>query len=279
MKKIGIMSLYYKTYNYGAQLQAYALQKAIEKLNFKCEQICYKWQNSDIEYFYSTQTGNLDKFRSFSFNIPHSKKVYDPSNIHEANNEYDIFVCGSDQIWGVVNSMPKYVVPHMCLSFTDEDKIKFSYAASFGSAKLTTNQIPILKYWGSKLDNISMREQSAVTQISEITEKEVTSVLDPTLLLDRKEWESLINSEIYEENYIFVYNIGENLELDQTAKLLSEKTGYIIKTVSYSESDEAGPIEFLNLIKNAKYVLSNSFHGTCFSIIFEKQFYTFPVDN
>jgi hypothetical protein len=279
MKKVGIISLYYKTYNYGAQLQAYALQKVIEKMNYECEQICYKWQNSEIEFFYSNQTGSLDKFRRFSFRIPHSEKVYDPSNIQEANEYYDILICGSDQIWGVENSMARYVVPHMCLSFAAEDKIKFSYGASFGSAKLTTAKIPSVKYWTSKLDKISMREQSAISQISEITHKSVVSVLDPTFLLEQADWDKLIFSNTSEDNYIFVYNIGNNRELDKSAKILALKNGYMIKTLSYSKSDESGPIEFISLVKNAKYVLTNSFHGTCFSIIFCKQFYAFPADN
>jgi hypothetical protein len=278
MKKIGIMSLYYKTYNYGAQLQAYALQKAIENLGFECEQICYKWQNADIENFYQTRLNNIDKFRKFANNIPHSKRIYDPINIYEANNEYDVLVTGSDQVWGVTASMPRYVLPHMCLSFTDEEKVKFSYGASFGSVKITTDRIPVLKYWASKLDALSMREQSAVSQIEDITGKPAVSVLDPTFLLDRSEWESLIKPDSIDEEYIFVYNIGGNRELEKAAAALSEKTGCAVKTIAYSYEEEAGPAEFLGLIKNAKYVLTTSFHGTCFSIIFEKQFFAFPVD-
>ncbi|MDR0918713.1 MAG: polysaccharide pyruvyl transferase family protein [Oscillospiraceae bacterium] len=277
--KIGIMSLYYKTYNYGAQLQSYALQKAVHSLGFDSELIRYNWQNADIENFYQTRFNNIDKFREFSFSIPHSTKLYDPKNIHQSNADYDIFICGSDQIWGVTQSMPRYILPHMCLSFTDEEKVKFSYGASFGGAKITTDRIPIFKYWGSKLDTISMREQSAVQYIEDITGKSAVSVLDPTFLLERTEWESLINSDTDDEDYIFVYNIGGNRELEKAATTLSEKIGCTVKTIAYSGEEEAGPIEFLKLIKNAKYVLTTSFHGTCFSIIFEKQFYTFPVDN
>lgn len=279
MKKIGIMTLYYKTYNYGAQLQAYALQRAVEKLGYECEQICYKWYNADIENFYANLSGNIDKFREFAFSIPHSGRVYSPDSIREAAGEYDAFICGSDQIWGVTASMPPYVVPHMTLSFVPDDKLKLSYAASTGSAALTTNQIPPIKYWASKLDFISVREQSAASAIAELTGKNVCSVLDPTFLLDIEEWEELLVPQKGNEEYLFVYNIGGNSELDKSAQVLSQELGLPIETISYSQNDTAGPREFLTLIKNAKFVLTNSFHGTALSIVFHKQFYAFPVDN
>lgn len=279
MKKVGIMTLYYKTYNYGAQLQAYALQKAVQKLGYECEQICYKWYNADIEYFYTNQSGNIDRFRDFAFSIPHSKRVYSPETIHEATSEYDIFICGSDQIWGVTASMPPYVVPHMSLSFVPDDKIKFSYGASMGGAALTTNQIPPIEYWASRLDALSVREQGAVPFIAGLTGKDVTSVLDPTLLLKTSEWSDIVIPPENKGEYIFTYNIGGNTELYKSAKELSQKLGCPIKTVSYNRNDTAGPKEFLGLINNAKYVLTNSFHGTVFSIVFGKQFYVFPVDN
>ena len=278
MKKVGIMTLYYKTYNYGAQLQAYALQKAVEYLGYECEQICYKWYNSHIEQFYSHQKDNTDKFREFAYSIPHSKRIYSPENIHEANEEYDIFITGSDQVWGVVDSMPYYLLPQMALSFADEDKVKFSYAASIGNAALTEDRKAPLKYWLPKLDAISVREQSAVHVISEIAEKTVASVLDPVFLLKPEDWEMIAADPIDNEKYIFVYNILNNPKIDKTAKDLSEKTSLPIKTISYSNGVSAGPREFVGLIRNAEYVISDSFHGTVFSIIFGKQFYTFPID-
>lgn len=278
MKKVGIMTLYYKTYNYGAQLQAYALQKAVEYLGYECEQICYKWYNSHIEQFYSQQKDSTDKFREFAYSIPHSKRIYSPENIYESNEEYDIFITGSDQVWGVVDSMPYYLLPHMALSFATEDKIKFSYAASIGNAALTEDRKAPLKYWLNELDEVSIREQSALPVISEITEKSVTSVLDPVFLLEVRAWEKIADAPIGNEKYIFVYNILNNPELEKTAKDLSEKTSLPIKTVSYFYGVSAGPLEFVGLIRNAEYVISDSFHGTVFSIIFGKQFYTFPID-
>ncbi|MDR1320545.1 MAG: polysaccharide pyruvyl transferase family protein [Gracilibacteraceae bacterium] len=279
MKKAGIMTLYYKTYNYGAQLQAYALQKAVQKLGYKCEQICYKWYDADIEHFYQSQSGNIGKFREFAFSIPHSPRIYSPENIHEAAAEYDVFICGSDQIWGVPASKPRYVAPHMTLSFVPDDKVKFSYGASVGGAALTTDQIPPVKYWASRLDAVSVREQSAIPCIAELTEKEIISVLDPTLLLESPKWDHIAIPPKDNSEYIFTYNIGGDAELDISTKCLAKRLGCAIKTVSYSENDTTGPREFLGLIKNAKYVLTNSFHGTAFSVIFKKQFYAFPADN
>jgi coenzyme F420-reducing hydrogenase beta subunit len=108
--------------------------------------------------------------------------------------------------------------------------------------------------------------------------KEVTSVLDPTLLLEAAEWDCEAVPPEGGGDYIFTYNIGGDAELEKSAASLAKSFACSIKTVSYSENDDAGPREFLGLIKNAQYVLTNSFHGTAFAILFKKQFYAFPAD-
>jgi len=280
MKKVGIVTLYYKTYNYGAQLQAYALQKAIAKLGYNAEVIIFRWYKMQTEQYYRhISAGNSDKFIAFSKNIPHSKRIYTPENIHECADDYDIFVCGSDQIWGVNISMPIYVLPQITLSFVPDSKVKITYAASMGGSVISDERKNVISTFAQRLDEVSVREKSAAPFVSEMVGKPVSAVLDPTMLLTFAEWDEIAVRPEIDGEFIFVYNIGDNTHLDETAKKLSNELNCELKTVSYSPSDSAGPAEFIGLIKHAKYVLTNSYHGTIFSIIYSKQFLTFAIDD
>jgi len=279
-KKIGIMTLYYKTYNYGAQLQCYALQRTLSKMGYDAELIRFKWNRVELDRFYRyAGSANYDKFEKFSKSIPHSKGIYTPENIHECAEDYDIFICGSDQIWGVNDSMPIYVLPHITLSFVPDSKIKIAYAASMGGSAVSDRIKDAIALSVQRLDAISVRETSAAEFVSEMAGKPVYAVLDPTMLLTSEEWEEVAVKPNTDCEYIFVYNIGGNAYLDETAKKLSSELNCEIRTISYSPTDSTGPAEFIGLIKYAKYVLTNSFHGTIFSILYKKQFLTFEIDN
>jgi len=179
------MTLYYKTYNYGAQLQVYALQKAITKLGINAEVIRFKWYKTQLEQSYRyTSAGNYDKFETFSKSIPHSKRVYTPENIHECADNYDIFICGSDQIWGVRESMPIYVLPQITLSFVPDSKLKIAYAASMGGSAVSDKTKDVLSPACKKLDAISVRETSAVQFVTEMAEKSVSTKTD-TFISDK----------------------------------------------------------------------------------------------
>lgn len=275
-KKVGIITLFYKTYNYGAQLQAYALQKAITKLGYEAQVIRFKWYKTQIEQFYRhASKDNYDKFLAFSKSIPHSKHVYVPENIYESVKYYDTFVCGSDQIWGVSNIMPSYVLPQLALSFVPDSKVKIAYAASMGGSKISDRNKDVLSPFIQRLDAVSIRETSAIPFASRMAKKPVTFVVDPTMLLTPAEWDEIAIEPKINRDYIFVYNIGNNAYLDIAAGKLSNKLNCEIKTVSYSPTDSIGPAEFVGLVKYAKYVLTNSFHGTIFSILYHKEFLSF----
>lgn len=139
------------------------------------------------------------------------------------------------------------------------------------------------------MDNISVRELSGANIVKEISGKNSEVVLDPTLLLTRAEWDSLSNgSRIIGEKYIFCYFMAKGKNKRKFAEKLKEKTGYKIVVLRHLDefiSDDEnfgdyapydiGPIEFINLIKNAEYVCTDSFHGTVFSIINHREFFTF----
>ena len=153
MKKVGILTLFYKTYNFGAQLQAYALQKAVESLGIPCEQIRFVWSKEDTRGYYENVTVDQPAFEEFAARIPHSKRIYTPADLSEAEKEYDSFLCGSDQIWGVKDSMPEHVLPQMALSFVGKNKKKIAYGASFGSADIEENRKQVLKRFLNRLDH------------------------------------------------------------------------------------------------------------------------------
>ncbi|ONI46469.1 hypothetical protein AN640_00760 [Candidatus Epulonipiscium fishelsonii] len=273
MKRVGIITLFNNTFNHGALLQTYALQKTVEKLGFECEVIRFDYKTKQAELTNKSYS-NAEQMQAFSETIPHSSKIYNSATIYECNELYDIFICGSDQIWSDKVGMSSCALPHMALSFANEDKLKIGYAVSMGGAYTTDNIKNVLKEPAQKLDYILAREKSAVPFISELSGKSVESVLDPTLLLLKKDWATL-KIETNDAPYIFCYMLDLPSNLKKCINELSQKTNYEIKYLS----DYSDPIEFITLIANAEYVVTNSFHGTIFSIIYNKQFISFYIDN
>jgi hypothetical protein len=277
-ERVGIMTLYHKTYNYGAQLQAYALQKTVEKLGYECEVINFQWSGIKTVMYYESAGKNVGRFRDFSREIPHSVRLYTPYDIDECADEYDIFICGSDQIWGANLNMPIFVLPKITLSFVPAGKVKIAYAASMGGSAVSERIRDALAPYVARLDAVSVRENSAAPFVSQMAGKEAVVALDPTMLLPTDAWREIAVAPNNTDKYILVYNIGQNPGLDSTAETLSQRLDCDIVSLSYSDNDTAGPKEFLGLIDNAEFVLTNSFHGTVFSILFRKQFLAFGVD-
>lgn len=278
MKKVGILTLYYKTYNFGAQLQAYSLQRIIEKLGYECEQIRYKWCKEETIKGYEFASIDQEKFMKFSLSIPHSNKVYASDTIHNCIDEYDIFVCGSDQIWGVEHSMPIYKLPIMAMSFVPDNKVKISYAASLGGVVASDKIEEILKKTLNKIDAISVREKSAASYIESISERKVKSVLDPVMLLEKEELEELAGENDNRAPYILYYTIGLDYKLDILVNEISKRKKLEIVKIGYSNGMKIGPEDFVKLIRDANYIVTDSFHATVLSIIFNKQFLVTPID-
>ena len=142
-----------------------------------------------------------------------------------------------------------------------------------------------MKQYCERFTAVSVRERNAADILKQHLSKKVETVLDPTLLLDRQDWESIIGERIINKKYVFVYFLGKTEPYKKAVTEFSAERNYEVVYIPYMSSEkekdyihewhdfrEAGPIEFLNLIRNAEYVVTDSFHGTVFSILFEKNF-------
>lgn len=197
---------------------------------------------------------------------------YNFKNIKNANNYYDTFIVGSDQIWNynITNDWNYY------LSFVENPNVKCSYSASFGNISVIDNYYSIIKEYLNDFKFLSVREKSGVNIINNKFGLNCRNVVDPTFLLNESDWNLLIKNNI-KEDYILLYVLHEN-DCYKIADRIKKLTGLKVYVISQSIRKKidgkyfrnAGPIEFLTLIKNCKYIITDSFHGTAFGIIFKK---------
>ena len=199
---------------------------------------------------------------------------------------YDAVLVGSDQLWRPEG----YSTGFYNLLFVPDEIPKISYSTSFGTNDIPNNKRRVAKKFLNRFSAISVRELQGSQIVKQLTGKVVPTTLDPTLLLTVSEWKQNLKSsnERNKGNYIFCYFLGENPEHRKQAVKLQELTGYKIITIPHLDDvvendftfgDEqlfnVGPAEFFYLIENASYVLTDSFHGTVFSILNRKKFMTF----
>lgn len=294
MKHFGILTFHFSD-NYGAVLQCYALRKVINNLDDCCaEVIAFNpgrkagwYDDEELQVQYEKK---LAIFRLFNYGETGIFKN-DFENIQEICEEkYDGFIVGSDQVW---NTSFSFFHSSYLLDFVCEDKRKISYAASVGLEPTNPRmRKEIFEKYIPRFDYLSVREKTHESFIAQFTKKKVETVLDPTLLLTAKEYDCLIEDvDKNEEEFIFFYY----LKHDSTTPLacsfvnmLSRK--YNLKIIHfYVEVPEQtfknenrsfyfeGPKDFIWYIKHAKIVVTNSFHGTVFSILYHKPFYTYIV--
>lgn len=290
--------------NHGAVLQAYALQRTITELlhdddecfllDYKCTEIenaykapvLHKGNNifdfiQDI-FFMIYRTIILGvKRKKYNEFINSCMKIFPlPDNdLRAADNYFDIFITGSDQVWNndLTGNDDNYF-----LKFVSAGK-KFSYAASFGKEEIFSKHRGQILENLSDFDVISLREPIGEGILKDNGHK-LRVDLDPTLLLDSQKWGQLINCKKNHKEYILIYYAHLSNDLMQKAIELSKKTGLKIICLSDSLKDKLrypcmsikrgrGPGDFLSLVRNSRYVITNSFHGTAFSILFHKDFY------
>lgn len=320
MKKVGIITMYYNSLNYGGLLQSFALQKKIENLGANCKQISFNKTNfSSLKQRFFSKKNEMGVFFAFKWAIekivekiiskvskkiiskddksalslksvrmsefreaiPHTE-IYDESNINKVNSQFDVFICGSDQIW-----KPGVLCDEYILKFVEKNKVKASYAASISNSKITEDEINEIVSSISDYNAISIRER----QDNELLNKYDCNskwVLDPTLLLNSSEWDEVVSERLVEDKYLFVYLLGKNKKCKKILKSYAQKYKLKIVNLKYASGDikkidssfgdynfiNINPNEFISLIKNAEIVVTDSFHATVFSIIYNKTFYT-----
>lgn len=290
---------FHQSDNYGAVLQAYALQKCINEMGFDSKLINY--YSEGIAYWYREVTlkdglslhniknyiwqrinrnkkKNFESFRSrFRLTRPYTKK-----NINNVLNEVDKVLVGSDQVWNCDCTHEDYTY---MLDFVPEGFPSYSYAASFGynviPERYKENTTKLLR----RFKGITVREQEATEIIEECLGYSVPVVADPILLLTPQTWDELIKT--IKKRYIFVYQAEKQPELMELAKCIAKKRKcpiYIVSTVwkgtvgyNIKNVSDCSPEMFLSYLKNAEVVVTNSFHGTAFSILFNKEFWVQPL--
>lgn len=226
------------------------------------------------------------KFEEFKrlFNLTRTFNTYNDINEYSKQHYSDVVV-GSDQLWLPVNIVADYYT----LNWVPDEVNKISFATSFGVSSVPNKYKKLYSKFLKRIDYLSVREANAVELVKDLSEKEAKLVCDPTLLLNKEQWMEIQNQErIVKEKYIFCYFLGSNIEHRKFVERLKEKTGY--KIISLNHCDEyvkysdkfaditpydVGPAEFVNYIRNAEYVCTDSFHGTVFSLINNTNFYTF----
>lgn len=301
MKDIGIITIFYNNFNAGGLLQAYALQKITRELGYSSEVISYDRYAVDFsndsklcnllrkvcrlphkvknKIYFNKLDKRKKSFIEFMEMIPHSRVVYDASNIYKANDEYKGFICGSDQIWN-----PDFYTPVDFLSFS-KGNFKISYAASVGVSCLDKDVEDKYVSYLSDFSGISVRERNAAELLKRAGK--IDYVIDPTMLVDKEEWSKLVGARVIQKKFAFVYFLGDSKAQRKwvenyskhnniyTVTFRNVKLDYrsVDKNFCDQDIEEGGPLEFIRCIRDSEMVITDSFHAIVFSIIFGKQFY------
>ena len=297
--KAGLLTFYH-LHHYGAVLQAAATQRALASLGWDCETVDY-FVNQDNRILkpptspgraandaynalhYAALKRRARRFEDFSgANLRLTARRYESlEELREAKLPYDLLVSGSDQIWNPTIFPDGRFDPVFFGAFSPLRKI--AYAPSFGVARLPAGMEGELKEYLAGFSPLSVREPAGRDIIREAAGREARVVPDPTLLLTAEEWSSLTAERTVPEEYILCYGISRSEALEPYIRRLAEETGLPVVQLCGTRHKlhpkarmvfDAGPAEFLSLMRHAAYVCTNSFHGTVFSVVFQRPFFT-----
>lgn len=297
----------YDVYNYGASLQAYALQQYISKLGCDVELINYqpKYLTRKYDYHWVNPESKMSKYaltrgvyrclkylqrqttmrRKRAFDVFHNDFLLQGKCYHTHKEMIDnppladIYIVGSDQVWNTFYETGQDGTFY--LDFVKSGK-KVSYAASFSYTEISKEWKEKISIWLKDFEKIAVRECHGIDILKNMG-LEGEWVLDPVFLLSINQWRSIMSTFKKKEPYLLVYDFENNLEIKRFCKQYAAEKGLRIYSVNdtyprhYADKNfsSAGPREFLSLIYNCDAFVSNSFHGTAFSIIFEKPVFVF----
>ncbi|MCD4725096.1 MAG: polysaccharide pyruvyl transferase family protein [Bacteroidales bacterium] len=305
--KVGLLT-FHSAQNYGAVLQAYATQEIIKSLECDIDIIDYcpdylikqavfpSLKNRPASIKLKLFTEGLICFywrykrRKGFNNFINSKLHLSPKKYgnrpFSSNECYDAYVMGSDQIWNI--KLAKGFDDAYWGNFiTKKNAIKVSYAASMSNYLLNDNQKQKMFDLLKNFHSISVREEESKHFIYDNFEIDATTVLDPTFLLDKSKWKIISKRPKLAKKYVLVYSIELRDDVVRIAKSVAKQLNAIVieltmgvdKNVIVNRHQTATPEEFVGLFENAECVLTSSFHGTAFSIIYNKSFYSIALDN
>lgn len=317
LKKVGIITLH-RVRNYGSVLQTYALCETLKKYGVEPIVIDYIPKRfrlrTDLFYVrkdrYTDRNGRENKLKKHILSVASifpryyyytrfsqfvnkyiklSEKQYFSYNDlkMDTNLNYDIYMNGSDQVWNM--AWENGVDPTFFLDFTPFGKKRYAYAASFSKPQLSQDEFYAIMPLLQKYQYISVREKSGIDILKAMGIKNAEFVLDPTFLLTKQQWSNIASKRLIKEPYVLIYQLNADLNLVPLAKNIAMKRK--LKVVDFSRSLKAKdgvdyvlgfktPQDFLSAAMYADYIVTDSFHGTAFSINFNKEFlsirYSYP---
>lgn len=310
MKKFGIISynIYANFTNYGSALQSWALHQAVNKIgNGRWKSILVDYcpdilKDKDalnpIENMWDTDEEsrrmcelslpaireNYKKFNQFyygMFNITKNKYTSENFNQIVENEGIDGFICGSDTIFCIdeFGFDDGYYANYSCM----KDGYSVAYAPSFGDSNFTDETYRTLNERLKNFKAIGLRENEMVPYVDEHTSVPVQQVIDPTLLLRTEDYDEIVAPKQEEEKYLLLYARRYNPQMERYAERLATENGWKIIEISLRATNadrhrmfyEAGVEEFLSLVKNAEFIITNSYHGMIFSVQYSRPFYVF----
>ena len=304
--KTGLLT-FHAAHHYGAQLQAYALMKAVEACGSACEIIDYVrpdtteakrlfrpgltphslLANAHTLLHHGALRRRSERFEHFvRDDMARSPKSYDAYAALAADAPaYDAYVCGSDQIWNPLIYKEKAFDPAFFAGFAKTGR-KIAYAPSFGIAEMPEAYHAELKSWLDGFSALSVRERNGEAIIKEVCGRDALTVLDPTLLLGPDQWMRIAEPPQDAAPYLLCYFISDPAPYAPYVEALSRRLGLPVVSLCGARRTvrgtartvlDAGPREFLGLFARAAHVMTDSFHGTVFSINFSRPFASFSL--
>lgn len=311
-KKVGVLTINDYT-NYGNRLQNYALQKTIKSFGFEVKTIVNKtdyikdendkfinrikriikmkpktiWKRFKSKINYLSKIKQIKKakqiktnnFKEFTRNYIKETdySISKKDLIKDIDSKFDFFVTGSDQVWNPTFKHNSYID---FLTFTSKEK-RIAFAPSFGISEIPQEFVDDFSKWINGFSNLSVREDAGAKIIKNLTGKDAEVIVDPTMLLSKDEWMDIAKEipKKPKEKYLLTYILGE-LSKEKREKIKSIAQNENLKIIDLTNVEHhdvytSGPSEFLDLISSANIFLTDSFHGTVFSIIFKTPFVIF----
>lgn len=291
-------------YNFGASLQAFALQTYLESQGHDVEIIHYKpdylsghfnmmaVSNPVFDKPIIKQLYLLAKFPGRLMSLKR-KKVFDEftakylkltrrynsyEELKDDAPEADAYIAGSDQIWNTLFRNGRDAAFY--LDFGKPEVKRISYAASFATPDVVSEYREFVMKELKVIDCISIREKTSLPLLTSLGRPDGVAVCDPVFLLDKTQWQDTIKAvPSVTKKYVLVYLTDKSAEIESIARGIKKATGWKIYAAggikaAYADRNfaNAGPLEFVRLINDSQFVISNSFHATAFSLILEKNF-------